>query len=69
MMRLFLALLLGFSGPALAETPTIEDLLNATDDAQRGASSQGVMSMHVKTSHHKLTPIRGSKFEDHRVSN
>jgi len=30
--------------------PTIEELLDATDDIQRGNSSRAVIEMHVKTS-------------------
>ena len=36
-------------GPAQAEDPTIEELLNAVDDSNRGESSQGRMTMNVKT--------------------
>ena len=44
---IFGSLLLGAS--ALAQEPTIEELLDATDDIQRGESSIGVVEMHVKT--------------------
>ena len=36
-------------GVAQAEDPTIEELLNAVDDSNRGESSQGRMTMNVKT--------------------
>ncbi|TNE88091.1 MAG: outer membrane lipoprotein-sorting protein [Deltaproteobacteria bacterium] len=39
----------GLAGPAMADDPTIEELLLATDDAQRGESSHAVMVMGVKT--------------------
>jgi len=41
--------------PAAAAEPTIEELLNATDDVQRGQSSTGTMSMHVKTARYERT--------------
>src|SRR5688572_20559207 len=36
-----------------AAEPTIEELLLATDDASRGASSTAVMRMDVKTAHYE----------------
>ena len=49
-MRRFLPLLLLVATTALAgDKPTIEELLDATDDVNRGASSTAVMSMQVKT--------------------
>ncbi|MBT3221785.1 MAG: outer membrane lipoprotein-sorting protein [Proteobacteria bacterium] len=38
-----------FGATALAQEPTIEELLDATDDIQRGESSIGVIEMNVKT--------------------
>lgn len=46
-MILFMSLL---SAGAAEEEPTIEELLVAADDAQRGDSSEAVMAMEVKTS-------------------
>jgi hypothetical protein len=54
---LFLALALGLSGPAVAAEgdPTVEELLEATDDVARGESSIAVMEMHVKTDRYERT--------------
>jgi len=48
---------LGISGPAFAEDPepTIEELLDATDDITRGTSSRAVIEMHVKTKRFERT--------------
>ncbi len=43
-----LALVLLIPGPSAAE-PTIEELLNTTDDLYRGESSEGTVQMNVKT--------------------
>jgi outer membrane lipoprotein-sorting protein len=51
-MSFLLSLLMGL---ALAAEPTIEELLLATDDANRGESSTAVMQMHVKTSNYDRT--------------
>ena len=48
MMRLLTLLFLSTSALA-ADDPTLEELLVATDDAQRGESSAAVMAMQVKT--------------------
>ena len=40
---------------AFAAEPTIEELLLATDDASRGASSTAIMRMDVKTAHYERT--------------
>ncbi|MCB9673519.1 MAG: outer membrane lipoprotein-sorting protein [Alphaproteobacteria bacterium] len=52
-----LAALLALSAPAFAEEtePTIDELLDATDDIQRGESSRAVIEMHVKTSRFERT--------------
>lgn len=42
-------------GLALAADPTAEELLNATDDVLRGASSEAVVEMHVKTKRYERT--------------
>jgi outer membrane lipoprotein-sorting protein len=57
MKRLLLAALLASTSPAVlaADKPTIEELLNATDDVQRGDSSTGIMSMHIKTDRYERT--------------
>jgi len=57
MKRLLLAALLALASPAVlaADKPTIDDLLNATDDVQRGESSTGIMSMHIKTARYERT--------------
>ncbi len=47
------ALLLPLS--ASAGDYTVEELLDATDDAQRGTSSHGFMTMHVKTDRYERT--------------
>lgn len=52
---MIISLLLMLAGPALAEDPTVEELLNATDDIQRGSSSIGVIEMHVKTARYERT--------------
>jgi len=49
------ALLLMALTPGLAAEPTIEELLNATDDIQRGTSSIATVEMHVKTSRYERT--------------
>jgi outer membrane lipoprotein-sorting protein len=51
MIRALFALLLSTS--ALAAEPTIEELLVATDDIQRGDSSSAVMKMEVKTARYE----------------
>lgn len=40
---------------ALAADPTIEELLDRTDDIARGASSHAVVAMHVKTANYDRT--------------
>lgn len=50
---LALALLLG--APARAAEPTVEDLLESTDDMTRGSSSDAVVEMHVKTANYDRT--------------
>jgi len=60
MKRLF-TLLIGaglaasLSSPALAAEPTMEELLNATDDIARGDSSIAVITMNVKTERYERT--------------
>lgn len=54
--RSALALLaLGLAGGAWAEEPTLVELLDATDDINRGASSIAVVEMQVKTSRYERT--------------
>jgi outer membrane lipoprotein-sorting protein len=48
-LALALALPLFSAPPAAAAEPTIAELLDATDDLNRGASSHGVMAMQVQT--------------------
>ena len=50
MRRLMCVLLLGFGmgASAFATEPTIEELLDATDDVNRGESSQSTVEMQVK---------------------
>ena len=55
MLRLLTALLLTISAPALAEEPSIEELLDATDDINRGESSITTIEMQVKTSRYERT--------------
>jgi outer membrane lipoprotein-sorting protein len=43
------------AGPAFAAEPTIEDLLNATDDIARGTSSHATLEMQVKTARYERT--------------
>ena len=50
-----IALLSVLWSPAHAADPSVEDLLNATDDIQRGASSVAVIEMAVKTSRYERT--------------
>ena len=55
----WLNLLLGacfvFPGLSQAADPTIEELLDAVDDANRGTSSHSKISMHVKTQRYERT--------------
>ncbi len=52
----FAILLLGLlSVPAHAADPTLEELLESTDDATRGRSSDATVEMHVKTSNYERT--------------
>ncbi|MAY81774.1 MAG: outer membrane lipoprotein-sorting protein [Deltaproteobacteria bacterium] len=44
-----LTILCAVATPAFAAEPTIEELLNATDDVNRGESSQSTIEMQVKT--------------------
>ncbi|NCG21288.1 MAG: outer membrane lipoprotein-sorting protein [Rhodobacterales bacterium] len=48
-------ILLVLAATALAADPTVEELLNATDDVMRGESSVGVIEMHVKTARYERT--------------
>ncbi len=41
--------------PAQAAEPTLEELLESTDDMTRGASSEAVVQMHVKTAQYERT--------------
>jgi outer membrane lipoprotein-sorting protein len=43
------------STPAFAAEPTIEELLNATDDVNRGESSRSTIEMQVKTKRYERT--------------
>jgi hypothetical protein len=52
---MIIGLLLTLAQPAIADDPTVEELLNATDDIQRGESSIGVIEMQVKTSRYERT--------------
>lgn len=52
---LTLAALTLLGAPALAADPTIEELLDATDDVGRGQSSVTTMQMHVKTDRYERT--------------
>ena len=55
-MTILRVLLCLFTSPSLAaDEPTVEELLTATDDIQRGASSRAVISMHVKTKRYERT--------------
>ena len=47
------SLLLGV--PAIAAEPTIEELLDATDDVNRGESSTSTVEMQVKTKRYERT--------------
>ena len=55
MLRLLTTLLLSISAPALAEEPSIEELLDATDDINRGESSITTIEMQVKTARYERT--------------
>jgi hypothetical protein len=55
MRRLISVLLLAFSTTALADEPSIEELLDATDDINRGASSITTIEMQVKTARYERT--------------
>jgi hypothetical protein len=55
MRRLLIALLLTVSAPALAAEPSIEELLDATDDINRGESSITTIEMQVKTARYERT--------------
>ncbi len=50
-----MTLLCLIAASALAETPTAEELLNATDDLYRGTSSVATVQMHVKTDRYERT--------------
>lgn len=69
----WLNLLLGacfvFPGLSQAADPTIEELLDAVDDANRGDTSEGRMSMHVKTRRWErtMTMEMWSKGEDNSL--
>jgi hypothetical protein len=55
-MRLLItALFLTISTPALAEEPSIKELLDATDDINRGESSITTIEMQVKTARYERT--------------
>lgn len=56
-MKSLLAVLLGLclTGPAQAADPTIDELLDAADDIQRGESSHAVIEMQVKTDRYERT--------------
>ena len=55
MRRLLIALLLTVSAPTLAAEPSIEELLDATDDINRGESSITTIEMQVKTARYERT--------------
>ena len=57
MRRLMSVLLMGllFGASAVAAEPTIEELLDATDDVNRGESSQSTVEMQVKTKRYERT--------------
>lgn len=44
-----------WAAPAAAAEPTIDELLRATDDITRGASSDATVEMHVKTASYERT--------------
>jgi len=52
---IILGMLGALAGPAFAAEPTIEELLNATDDIARGASSHATLEMQVKTARYERT--------------
>ena len=55
-MRLLMSVLLAtFSASALADEPTIEELLDATDDINRGESSITTIEMQVRTARYERT--------------
>ncbi len=45
----------GSGGEVFAAEPTIEELLDATDDVNRGASSKSTITMQVKTKRYERT--------------
>jgi outer membrane lipoprotein-sorting protein len=53
--RLALLLLLAAAHPAEAADPTVQELLDATDDIARGTTSEVTMTMQVKTSRYERT--------------
>jgi outer membrane lipoprotein-sorting protein len=59
MTRKILTILVGivasWVSPSFAEEPTIEQLLDATDDVTRGESSKSVIRMYVKTDRYERT--------------
>jgi outer membrane lipoprotein-sorting protein len=62
MKRLFLGLFLAVAPVAAAsDGPTIEQLLDATDDINRGASSTAVMRMEVKTDRYERSMKMSAK--------
>ena len=46
---------LSSGGEVFAAEPTIEELLDATDDVNRGASSKSTITMQVKTKRYERT--------------
>lgn len=69
MTRLMPLILLLVGGPALASEPTLEQLLDATDDVARGESSEVVIEMQVKTKRYERTMRMHawSRGEDHSL--
>ena len=54
-MKLAILLLGLLAGPAHAAEPTLDELLESTDDATRGKSSDATVEMHVKTANYERT--------------
>ena len=57
------------AAPAMAEEPTIEQILDGVDDANRGTSSHGVVTMNVKTNRweRSMTMEMWSRGEKHSL--
>ncbi len=63
------AALMMLASPAMAEEPTLEEILDSVDDANRGISSRAVVTMNVKTNRweRSMTMEMWSRGEKHSL--